>query len=368
MKSQEEYDQWILMFALVLTCFGLVMVYSASSVKALTLYGDGLYFLKKQARYAILGILAMTVAMKVDYLILKRYAGVVLLVGFILLLLVFVPGIGGKAKGASRWIRLFGVNFQPSEFAKLALIVFMAYSLEKNQEKLKKLLAGFLPYMVILAMLIGTLVMQKDLGAALTLFAIAFGMLLLAGTRLHYLLSVFLLSLPIIGFLIYTEGYRIRRWVAYLNPWEHRNDDGFQLVQSLIGFGNGGIMGQGLGEGKQKLFFLPEAHTDFILSVIGEELGLVAVLIVIAIFALLVHRAIMVATNAADTFGRFLAYGIALMIGIESVVNIAVATGLLPTKGLALPFLSYGGSSLLVTLSAVGILLSVSRRAKRALP
>lgn len=364
MKGLEEYDMKIFMSALALTCFGLVMVYSASSVMAMTRFGDGFYFLKKQLFFMFIGMTSMVILMKIDYPVLKRWAGLILLLGFVLLLLVFVPGIGGKAKGASRWIRILGFSFQPSEFAKLSLIVFMAYSLEKNQEKLEKFVAVFIPYMVILAMMILILILQRDLGAALTLFAIAIGMLFMAGTRLHYLLSVVLLFLPFIGFMVATEGYRLRRWIAFLNPWAYRQDSGFQLIQSWIGFGNGGIFGQGLGEGKQKLFFLPEAHTDFILSVIGEELGLVAVLVVIAIFTLLVHRAIRVATGAGDTFGRFLAYGIALMIGIESLVNIAVATGLAPTKGLALPYISYGGSSLVVTLMATGILLSVSRRAK----
>lgn len=366
MKRLEGYDVLILMFALALTCFGLVMVYSASSVMASTKFGDGFLFLKKQALFAFLGVTAMVVMMSIDYHHLKRYAGWILLVGIVLLLLVFVPGLGGKAKGASRWIRLFGFSFQPSEFAKLALIVFMAYSLEKNQDRLRNFVGGFIPYMVILMVLISILLLQRDLGAALTLFAIAFGMLMLAGSRLHHLISVVLLFMPFIGYMIVTEGYRFRRWVAFLNPWAYRKDHGFQLIQSWIGFGNGGIAGQGLGQGKQKLFFLPEAHTDFILSVIGEELGLIAVLTVIGIFALLIHRSLRVALYAEDCFGRYLAYGITLLIGLEAFVNIAVATGLAPTKGLALPFISYGGSSLLMTLAATGILLSVSRRMRGA--
>lgn len=365
-RLDDGCDPRILLSAIALTCLGLVMVYSASSVMATTRYGDGFFFFRKQLLFALLGIVGMFGMTRLDYLLLKRCAGWILLIGIVLLLLVFIPGIGGKAKGASRWIRLFGFGFQPSEFAKPALIVFMAYSLEKNRDKLDRFVGGFIPYMMILAVLIAILVFQRDLGAALTLFAIATGMLLLAGTRVHYVLSVILLFIPFIVYLIVNEGYRLRRWVAFLNPWEHRQDSGFQIVQSMIGFGNGGIVGQGLGLGKQKLFFLPEAHTDFILAVIGEELGLLAVLTVIALFALFVHRSLQVATHAPDTFGRFLAYGIALMIGLESFVNVAVTTGLAPTKGLALPFISYGGSSLMMTLMSTGILLSVSRRTRGA--
>lgn len=366
MKRLEGYDMIILLMAVALTSFGVVMVYSASSVMASTKFHDGFYFLKKQGFFALLGILVMLAAMKIDYHRWRRWAVPILLSCMVLLTLVFLPGIGGAVKGASRWIRLPGFNFQPSEFAKLALIIFMAYSLDKKQDKIKQLVSGFIPYMVILAFMILLLLLQHDLGAALTLFAVAFGMLFLAGTRLQYIFSVILLALPFLYLLIMGEGYRRRRIMAFLDPWKDRADSGFQIIQSWLAFGNGGIVGQGLGEGKQKLFYLPEAHTDFILSVIGEELGLIGVLVVISMFCLLVHRSIRVATYAEDTFGRYLAFGIAVLLGIEASVNIAVVTGLVPTKGLALPFISYGGSSLIMTLAAVGILLNVSSRMRGA--
>jgi cell division protein FtsW len=364
MKRLEGYDLVILLMAVALTCFGVVMVYSASSIMAATKYHDGFYFLKRQGLYALAGMAAMYVAMQIDYQVWKRWAVPLLLGCLVLLLLVFVPGIGGSAKGASRWLRFPGFNLQPSELAKIVLIVYMAYSLDKKQEKVKFFSTGFLPYMVLLMLLFGILLKQHDLGAALTLWAVAFAMLFIAGSRLQYFIAVVLLALPILGYVIVFEPYRLRRLEAWRDPWKDPTDSGFQIIQSWLAFGNGGVIGQGLGEGKQKLFYLPEAHTDFIFSVVGEELGFLGVAVIIAMFFLLFQRSIRVALGAPDTFGRFLAFGIAVLLGIEAVINTAVVTGLVPTKGLALPFISYGGSSLIVSLFAIGILLNVSSRVR----
>lgn len=364
MKKLEGYDPVILLMAVALTCFGVVMVYSASSVMAAKKMHDGFYYLKRQGIYAALGFTAMGIAMSIDYRQWKKYAVPILLSCLAFLVLVFVPGIGGAAKGASRWIRLPGFNFQPSELAKIALILYMAYSLDKKQEKVKFFSSGFLPYMVLLAVMLLLLLKQHDLGAALTLMTVAFVMLFAAGTRLQYILSMVLLALPFLYFLVMNVDYRRRRILAYLNPWEDPSDTGFQIIQSWLAFGTGGLIGQGLGEGKQKLFYLPEAHTDFIMSVVGEELGFIGVMVIAAMFFLLVLRSIRVALTAKDDFGRFLAFGIAVLLGVEAFVNMAVVTGLLPTKGLALPFISYGGSSLIMTLFAVGILLNVSSQTR----
>jgi cell division protein FtsW len=282
-----------------------------------------------------------------------------LLLCLVLLIMVLIPGIGGKAGGASRWIKLPGFNLQPSEMAKLALIMYMAYSLDKKQDKVKSLGSGFIPYMIVLMVLITCLVLQPDLGGALTLAAVAVTMLFAAGTRLVYILSMFLCGLPFLAYKL-SKGYHKSRIDAFLNPWSDPEGKGFQIIQSWLALGTGGVFGQGLGEGKQKLFYLPEAHTDFILSVIGEELGFLGVAVIIGMFFLLVQRAMRISVAAPDTFGRFLALGIAVLFGIEASVNMCVVTGLLPTKGLALPFISYGGSSLLISLFAVGILLNIS--------
>jgi cell division protein FtsW len=338
------------------------MVYSASSVMAVKKFHDGFYFLKRQGLYALLGFSAMTCAMLIDYEKWRKYAVPLLFGCMVLLVLVFVPGIGGAAKGASRWIRLPGFNLQPSELAKVALILYMAYSIDKKQEKVRFFSTGFLPYMVLLAILLGLLLKQRDMGAAMTMVSVAILMLFAAGTRPRYILGMVVLALPFVCYLVMTESYRLRRIKAFLDPWQDPTDSGFQIIQSWLAFGNGGVIGQGLGEGKQKLFYLPEAHTDFILSVVGEELGLIGVLVIAAMFFLLVQRGIRVALYAKDDFGRYLAFGIVVLLGIEAFVNMGVVTGLLPTKGLALPFISYGGSSLIVSLFAVGVLLNVSSR------
>jgi len=358
-RKLDEYDLVIMLMAIALTCFGVVMVYSASSVMAAKRFHDGFFFLKRQGLFALLGFGIMLLVMRVDYHTWKRMAVPGLLLCLVLLCLVLIPGIGGRAGGSSRWIKLPGFNLQPSEMAKLALIMYMAYSLEKKQDKVKSLTAGFIPYMIVLVFLIGFLVLQPDLGGALTLASVAMVMLFAAGTRLVYIFSMLLLSLPFLMYKLST-GYHKGRMEAFLNPWSDPEGKGFQIIQSWLALGTGGVFGQGLGEGKQKLFYLPEAHTDFILSVVGEELGFLGVIVIIGMFFLLVQRAMRIAVAAPDTFGRFLALGIAVLFGIEATVNMGVVTGLLPTKGLALPFISYGGSSLLISLFAVGILLNIS--------
>jgi cell division protein FtsW len=362
LKRFEGYDLIIVLMAVMLTCFGVVMVYSASSVMAAKKFHDGFFYLKRQGLFALMGITIMILVMQVDYHFWRKAAVPILLGCIVLLALVFIPGIGGTAKGASRWIRLPGFNLQPSELAKVALIIYMAYSLDKRQEKLKQFLAGFLPYMIILAFLLAILLKQHDMGAALTMGAVAVTMLFAAGTRPRYILGMGVLAAPFIWYLIVNKAYRMRRITAFLDPWNDPTNSGFQIIQSWLAFGTGGIFGQGLGEGKQKLFYLPEAHTDFILSVVGEELGLVGVIVIASMFLLLLHRSIRVALGAEDNFGRFLAFGIAVLLGLEAFINMGVVTGVLPTKGLALPFISYGGSSLIISLFAVGILLNVSSR------
>lgn len=358
-KKLENYDLVIMLMAIALTCFGVVMVFSASSVMADKRYHDGFYFLKRQGMFAITGFAIMLTVMRVEYHFWKKMAVPALLLCLALLIMVLIPGIGGRAGGASRWIKLPGFNLQPSEMAKVALIMYMAYSLDKKQDKIKSFKSGIIPYMIVLAILIGCMAAQPDLGGALTLFAVAFIMLFAAGTRLSHILSVILLALPLLAYKL-CHGYHKGRIEAWTNPWSDPMGKGFQIIQSWLALGTGGLFGQGLGEGKQKLFYLPEAHTDFILSVVGEELGFLGVVVIIAMFFLLVQRAMRIAVAAPDTFGRFLALGIAVLFGIEATVNMAVITGLFPTKGLALPFISYGGSSLLISLFAVGILLNIS--------
>ena len=355
-----EYDLVLLLMVVALTGFGIVMVYSASSVMAAKNFHDGAYFLKRQGLFALVGCAGALVAMRIDYHAWRRWAVPLLLLSLVLLVLVLIPGIGGKVKGASRWIRLPGFNLQPSEFTKIALIMYMAYSIDKKQDRIRSLTAGFLPYMIVLMILLGLLLKQPDMGAALTMAAVTVTMLFAAGTRLVFILGTGMVALPFLVYLVANSAYRVKRIKAFLNPEQDPTGIGWQIIQSKYAFGAGGVFGQGLGEGKQKLFYLPEAHTDFILSVVGEELGFVGVLIIIGMFCILVQRAMRIAMSAQDSFGRFLALGIAVLFGIQASVNMCVVTGLFPTKGLALPFLSYGGSSLLVSLFAIGVLLNIS--------
>ncbi|MEJ2518933.1 MAG: putative lipid II flippase FtsW [Desulfuromonadales bacterium] len=361
MEVRQGTDHSILLLAVCLTCLGVVMVFSSSSIMAVRDYGDSLFFLKRQGAYALFGFGVMALLMRINLDLLRKAAWPVLGCCALLLVIVLIPGLGKKVGGAARWIRLGGLTFQPAEFVKLGLVLFMAHSLARKQDKVKSFRFGFLPYMLILAVLLSLLLAQPDLGSALTLGIVAVAMLLVAGSRLKYLAGIALISLPFLYFMVMNVDYRRRRILAFLNPWEDPSNTGFQIIQSWIAFGSGGAFGQGLGESKQKLFYLPEAHTDFIFSVIGEELGFIGVLVIAAMFMLLILRGMRTALNAPNEFSCLLAFGITLLIGLQAFVNMAVVMGMVPTKGLALPFISYGGISLVTTLAAIGILLNVSR-------
>ncbi len=361
MEIRQGIDNSILLLAICLTCLGVVMVFSSSSIMAVRDYGDSLHFLKRQGVFALFGFAVMAVLMRVDLELLRKAAWPILIFCVLLLIAVLIPGVGKKVGGANRWIQMAGFTFQPAEFVKLGLVIFMAFSLARKQDKIKSFRVGFLPYMLILSVLLCLLLAQPDLGSAITLGVVAVAMLLVAGTRLSYLAGIGLISLPFLYFLVMNVDYRRRRIMAFLNPWEDPSDTGFQIIQSWIAFGSGGPFGKGLGQSKQKLFYLPEAHTDFIFSVVGEELGFIGVIVIAAMFLLLILRGLKTSLNAADDFSCYLAFGLTLLIGIQALVNIAVVMGMVPTKGLALPFLSYGGTSLVTTLGAIGILLNISR-------
>ncbi len=359
-----RFDTTLLLITVVLTCFGVVMVYSASSIMSAQRFGDGFYFLKRQGLFAAVGFLLMTGAIYFDYRWLRKLAFPGLILCGILLVVVLLPGLGAKVGGAARWIRFPGFNLQPAELAKLGMILYLAHSLAKKQDKVKSFTLGFLPYMLVLGTLLMLLLMQPDLGSAMIIAACTMGMLLMAGTRWYYLGSIGLMAVPVLYLAVMTVDYRRRRIMAFLNPWADPYDSGFQIIQSLLAFGSGGLAGVGLGASKQKLFYLPEAHTDFIFSVVGEELGFIGVVVVAALFLLLVERGLSIAMHAKDEFGRYLAFGITLLLGLEAFINICVVMGLLPTKGLALPFISYGGTSLVTSLVAIGVLLNISANSR----
>jgi cell division protein FtsW len=353
-------DPWLLAAVLLLTGLGLVMVYSASAVTAEARVHDQFYYLKRQLVASGVGLALLLAFLKLGYRRLERLAVPLLLAVTVALVLVLVPGIGKVAGGARRWIDLGFIRFQPAEAAKVALVLYLARSLARKKERMRMFSVGFLPHLAVTVALVGLVLAEKDLGTAVILFAVLFVMLFAGGVKIVYLLGAVVLAVPIAWKLIAGTPYRMQRITAFLDPWQHRDGIGFQIVESLLGIGNGGWLGQGLGEGKGKLFYLPAAHTDFIAAVIAEEIGLLGMSFLVLLFAVLVWRGFRATALAPDPFGCYLALGLTTLMGSQALVNLAVVLGLLPTKGLTLPFVSYGGSSLMTMLAAAGMLLSVS--------
>ena len=353
---------------MMLVVFGVIMVYSASAVRALELYGDSYYFLKRSLCFTGLGLVGLFAASACHYHFYRRFIYIFLFASLILLGLVFIPGIGITIGGATRWIKIGMFGFQPSEFAKLVMILFLAYSLEKKSARMRSLAVGIVPHVLVMTAVSGIILLQRDFGAAVIIAMITWMMLFVAGARLRYLGGILATLLPLVILLIAKAPYRRQRILAFLNPWNDQYGSGFQMIQSFVAFNEGGLFGQGLGQGQQKLFYLPDAHTDFIFSVVGEELGLLGVFFIMGLFLFFCYRGFRISLQAPDLFGRYIALGITGLIGIQALLNMGVVMGLLPTKGLVLPFLSYGGSSVVMFLIAVGILLNISsyRRSESA--
>jgi cell division protein FtsW len=355
------FDGLLLAAVLALVAIGAVMVYSASAIPASQsrrLGLDEFYYLKRQLVAAAIGGLFLAGALKLGHRRIAALAYPLLGAAFVLLLL--VPLVGKTAGGAQRWIALGPVQFQPSEAAKIALVLYLARSLARKQDKIRMFSIGLLPHLLVTGGLIGLCLLQSDLGTGVILLLVLFAMLFAAGARVSYLLLAAVAAAPVAWHLVKSTPYRYARVVAFLDPERYRTGPGFQLWESLLGTANGGFLGQGLGQGKGKLFYLPAAHTDFIAAVIAEEVGLLGVLLLVGLFAVLVWRGVRAALNASDAFGCYAALGITTLVGAQALVNLAVVFGLLPTKGLTLPFVSYGGSSLMTLLAGVGVLLSVS--------
>jgi cell division protein FtsW len=365
-SASTVYDVHLLFPVLFLVGIGIVMVYSASSALAMKKFGSDYYFLKKQAVFALVGICALVVGRHVPYRVYRPLAYPLLALALVLLAAVLVSPLGVTAGGSSRWLRLGPLRFQPSEFARFALIVYMAYSLEKKADRIKDFSIGFMPHVVVLGALSLLILKQPDFGSAAILAALTWLMMFVGGVRLLYLgSSCVLLGLGGLYF-ISLAGYRVRRLLSFLDPWQYSSDAGYQIVHSLMAFGTGGWWGAGIGKGYQKLFYLPEPHTDFIFSVIGVELGLAGVLAIIGLYLLIVWKGIRIARQAPDLFGCFLAVGLTAALGLQICINMGVTLGLLPTKGLTLPFLSYGGTSLVLNMATIGILMNISSSGKTA--
>lgn len=354
-------DHWLLLATLLLAGFGLIMVLSSSGIMAERFYGDKYYFFKKQLMFAGAGLVAMLVCARIPrklvYGLTYFWLGIVL----VLLVLCGLTPLGVRAGGAARWISLGFVNVQPLELAKPALVIYLAYFFAKQQDNIRHFSIGFLPPFIVTGILCGLLMLQPDFGGSVFLAGILFFMCAVGGTRLTYLFTAGIFGAGLGWMLISSSPYRFKRWTAFLDPFASAQNEGYQLVQSLYAFGSGKIFGTGLGAGKQKLFFLPEAHNDFIMAVVGEELGFVGMSIFFLVIGFFLFRAFRVAIRQEDLQDRFTAFGMTLVLALGFILNLAVVLGTVPPKGVAMPFMSYGGSNLLVSLICAGMLLNISR-------
>ena len=356
-------DMWLLGVVVLLLSTGVVMVYSASAIVAAERFQDPTLFLRKQLFWALLGSLLMLGVLRLDYRRLEGWGWPVLIAAGVLLVLVLVPPLAQPINGTRRWLRLGPASFQPAELAKLALVVFLAAWLTRHRDRLDDFRRAVLPPLAAAGTLALLVLAQPDLGNCLTLIAVTFALLYLAGCPGRHLAAVAAAGLPLVALATWLAPYRLRRITTFLDPWSDPRGSGFQIIQSWLALGSGGLTGRGVGESRQKLFYLPEAHTDFIFAVLGEELGFVGAAALVGLFAVLVWRGLRVGLRAPDAFGAYLALGLTVLIATQTLVNLGVVTGLLPTKGLPLPFISFGGSALLTTMLAAGVLLNISQHA-----
>jgi cell division protein FtsW len=363
MAKRVSVDRWLFTVTMLLMFVGLVMVFSASAVMARERFGSEYAFLSKQLMWAAAGLIAMVLAMQVDYRRYKHPALVFPLLGLTTLLLISVFFLD-RSHNTHRWFRVGAFSFQPSELAKPVLILFLAYFLAGRTKDMDDARNTLLPAAAPVVVLLGLIVLQPDLGTAIACASIAACILYVAGMRLRYFAYAVGASLVPLYFLIFHVAFRRDRILAFLNPYAERQKAGFHLIQSLIAVSTGGITGTGLMEGKQKLFYLPEPHTDFIFAVTAEELGLVGAMFVVTLFAIFLWRGMRASWRTEDVFGRYLAVGITSMVVLQALINISVVLGMMPTKGIPLPLVSYGGSSLFVTLACVGVLLNITKQAE----
>ncbi|NLV15790.1 MAG: putative lipid II flippase FtsW [Syntrophomonadaceae bacterium] len=354
-------DLVLFLVVFLLVAIGIIMIFSASAVTANIKYQDPFLFLRKQAIWIVLGFILMLVAMKLNYHRLRELGVAAIIISVLSLIAVLLPGIGSTVKGAARQIDLGFTSFTPSELAKLCTVIFMASSLSRNFDKIKSFTKGLLPYLLFLGVICGLIILQPDLGTTFAIAVTGFLMLAMSGARYSHLGILALVGMVLVGLAIYLEPYRMIRFIAFLDPWKYANDAGFQTIQSLYALGSGGLFGMGLGQSRQKFFYLPEQHTDFIFAILGEELGYLGVILVLGLFLIFAWRGFRIALKAPDSFGSLLAAGLTTMVMAQALINLGVVSGSLPVTGIPLPFISFGGSSLIFTLIAVGLLLNISR-------
>ncbi len=358
-------EKGILFPVLLLIGVGIIMVSSASSYISMAEHNSMYFYMKKQMLFALAGLVIMGICASIPYRIYKGSAYIILLAALALLLAGLVPGWKVSAGGAARWLRVGGFTFQPTEFVKLAAVLFLGYSLARKQEGISSFSIGFIPHFFLFMILAGLIMMQPDFGTTVVIGVIFWGMMFVSGVKILHLMSPLPLILPLAYFLVLKVPYRFKRIMGFMNPWDDPYNTGYQITQSLKAFGAGGVTGKGLALGMQKMHYLPEPHTDFIFSILGEELGFIGVCCVLILYAILLGKGAAIARDSRDMFGKIVASGLILSIGIQCFFNIGVALGVLPTKGLTLPFISYGGTSLLVNMAGAGILMNIGAEARQ---
>ncbi len=357
-------DITLFFIVVILLALGIVMVYSASSTQAYVQLNDAMFYAKRQLMWAVLGIGMAVAVLRFDYWHLGRFSRPILWLALGALVAVLLPGIGETRGGSQRWINLGVASFQPSEMIKLALVVYFSYALAKTRSQLQDFFGGLLPHLGLMGIVFALVMVQPDFGTAMTIAATAGILVFIAGARPLHLGLVALAATPVVYWLIFGEEYRMRRILAFLNPEADPLGYGYHIIQSLYALGSGGLFGLGLGKGLQKYFYIPAQHTDFIYSILGEELGFLGAFTVLVLFLLFAWRGYRIALTAPDTFSALLAVGITTMISAQALINIGVVTATLPITGITLPFISYGGSSLVFTLAGVGILLNISKHCR----
>lgn len=360
--KMKNIDYGLLCGILILLFIGIVMVYSSSSYYALYEKDNSDFFFIKEIIWAIVGICGMLVTMSIDYHIYKKWTPY--LVMFTFLALVLVLFLGANLNGATRWIRIGPLSFQPSELAKYVLVLYLALLIDRRKDKIKKFKEGTIFYLAIAASFAVLILAGKNLSITAIVMMVAFIMILVGGAKISHLLSLIPVGLAAGGILILTQKYRLDRFTTFLDPWADTSGKSYQLIQSFYALGSGGVLGSGLGNSRQKALFMPEPHNDFIFAIIGEELGLIGCIAIIILFMFIVIKGVSIAIKARDNYGFLISVGIVSVIAIQAIINIAVVTGSMPVTGVPMPFISYGGTSLVFNLGAVGILLNISRQSK----
>ena len=356
-----KFDKALFFTVIILSLFGLLMIYSSSNIWAEYKFNDSFHYLKYQTVFFILGLIIMIFVSKINYPIYYKYSNKILLVSLILLILVLIPGIGSIRNGSRSWFGIGQLGIQPSEAAKISLIIFTSKYLSLNEKYINNFLKGVIPILLIVGIFFFLIMLQPDLGTGLILVLSIISILFIAGVSMKFFITGGFLGILCVIVLIIIAPYRMDRITSFINPWKDPLGTGFQMIQSLYAIGPGGLLGLGLGNSIQKHFYLPEPQTDFIFSIISEEFGVMGVIIVVGLFSILLYRGIKISLNTKDSFSKYLSFGILFQIIFQAIMNLSVVVGLIPVTGVTLPFLSYGGSSLLVSMGSIGIILNISK-------